>query len=178
MKFGEGSGPEEKLQRTGETPGPPTIRSVPSALLRSARIMLKYILSLLIFIFISGPAFCSETIYVKEINGFFYRNGKIKKSEGQFENTYLLEGNKIIRTRVFDMKTKKIIPDNTIYTIHRGLWSDPTMNMHAHEAVIRALGQPGTDAIEILVINFNKSKMDSIKSTADYFVISHYQIIK
>ena len=140
--------------------------------------MIKIISSFLLVIFISMPAFCGKTIYAKETNGFFYQNGKIKQSEGQFENTYLLEGNKIIRTRVFNVKTKKIIPDNTIYTIHRGLWSDPNMNMPVKNPIIRALGQPGTDAIEILVIDFNGSQMHSIKSTADYFAISHYDIIK
>jgi hypothetical protein len=140
--------------------------------------MLKIIFSLLIAIFLSGPAFCGETIYAKEINSLFYQDGKIKQSEGQFENTYLFEGNKIIRTRVKELKNNKIIPDNTIYTIHRGLMSDPNMNMAGKSPIIRALGQPGTDAIEILVIDFNRSKMNSIKSTADYFIISHYNIIK
>ncbi len=140
--------------------------------------MLKLIYSILIIIFVSGPAFCRETIYAKEINSFFYQKGKIKESEGEFENTYLLEGNKIIRTRVYNIKTKEVIPDNTIYTIHRGLASDPNMGLLRNKPIIRALGQPGTDAIEILVINFDKSQMDSTKSTADYFVISHYRIIK
>ena len=140
--------------------------------------MLKIIYSILFIIILCRPAFCGETFYAKETNGFFYQNGKIKQSEGQFENTYLLEGNKIIRTRIFNVKTKEIIPDNTIYTIHRGLWSDPNINMAGKNLIIRALGQPGTDAIEVLVIDLNRSQMDSIKSTADYVIISHYNIIK
>ncbi len=142
------------------------------------KIMIKVILSLLIVSFVSGEAFCGEAIYAKETNSFFYKNGTIKQSEGQFENTYLLEGNKLVRTRVYNIKNKEIITDNTIYTIHKGLASDPNMNLSAKNPIIRALGQPGTDAIEILVIDFNGSQMDSIKSTADYFVISHYNIVK
>jgi hypothetical protein len=138
----------------------------------------KDIFVLLMLILLSIPAFCGETIYARETNGFFYQNGKIKQSEGQFENTYLLEDNKITRTRVFNVKTNEIVPDNTIYTIHRGLWSDPKINLSAKNPIIRALGQPGTDAIEILVIDLTGSQMHSIKSTADYFVISHYNIIK
>lgn len=140
--------------------------------------MLKVIFSLLIAIFVSGPAFCGETIYAKETNSFFYKDGKVKQSEGQFENTYLLEGNKIIRTRVFNIKTNEIIPDNTIYTIHRGLTSDPNVNMSAKKSIIRALGQPGTDAIEILVIDSNRGHVNSVKSSADYIIINHYNIIK
>jgi hypothetical protein len=140
--------------------------------------MLKVIYSILIIIFVSEPAFCMETISAKEINSYFYKQNNVIKSKGEFENTYLLEGNKIIRTRVYNIKTKEIIPDNTIYTIHRGLASDPNINLSRKNPIIRALGQPGTDAIEILVIDFNKSEMNSIKSTADYFVISHYHIIK
>jgi hypothetical protein len=140
--------------------------------------MLKVIYSIILIILLSGPAFCGQTIYAKETKGVFYQNGKIKQTEGQFENTYLLEDNKIIRTLVFNKNTKETISDNTIYTIHRGLSSDPTKNMPGHKYIIRALGQPGTDAIEILVINFDKNQMESIKSTSDYFVISHYQIIK
>jgi hypothetical protein len=140
--------------------------------------MIKVISTLLMVIYMSGPVFCGETIYAKETNSFFYKNGKIEQSEGQFENTYLFEGNKIIRTRVYNIKNKEIITDNTIYTIHKGLASDPNMNLSSKKSIIRALGQPGTDAIEILVIDFNGSQMNSIKSTADYFVISHYKIIK
>jgi hypothetical protein len=140
--------------------------------------MIKVIFSLFIIIFISEIAICGEAIYAKETNGFFYKDGKIKQSEGQFENIYLLEHNKIIRTRVYNIKTKEIIVDNTVYTIHKGLASDPNMNLAAKNPIIRALGQPGTDAIEILVIDFNGSQMQSIKSTADYFVISHYNIIQ
>ena len=140
--------------------------------------MLKVIFSLIIAIFVSGPAFCGETIYAKETNSFFYQDGKIKQSEGQFENTYLLEGNKIVRTRVYNSKNKEIIPDDTIYTIHRGLLSDPNMNMSDRRSIIRAVGQPGTDAIEILVIDFNGGHINSIKSTVDYFVISRYNIVK
>jgi hypothetical protein len=140
--------------------------------------MFKIILSLLILISISEIAFCGKAIYAKETNSFFYKNGEIKKSQGQFENSYLLEGNKIIRTRVYNIKTKEIITDNTMYTIHKGLASDPNINLAAKNPIIRALGQPGTDAIEIIVIDLNGSQMHSIKSTADYFVISHYNIIQ
>jgi hypothetical protein len=140
--------------------------------------MFKFILSLLIVVFLFGPAFCAETIYAKETISFFYQNGIIKQSEGQFENTYLLEGNKVIRTRVFNIKTYEIIPDNTIYTIHKGLASDLNVNMSGKNPITRALGQPGTDAIEILVIDSNSGHINSIKSTAGYIVISHYNIIR
>lgn len=133
---------------------------------------------LLIVIFKPGPALCGETIYAKETNSFFYQNGKIKESEGQFENTYILEGHNLIRTHVYDLINNKNISDDTIYTIHKGLSSDPNMNLPGRKHFIRALGQPGTDAIEILIIDFNAGHMDSIRSTANYVVISHFNIMK
>ena len=42
--------------------------------------------------------------------------------------------------------------------------------------VIRAVGQPGSDAIEILVIG--QDFIQSCKSTSDYFVISRFKRIK
>jgi hypothetical protein len=140
--------------------------------------MLKVFFPLLIAIFVSWPAFCRETICAKETNSFFYKDGNIKQSEGRFQNTYLFEGNKVIRTRVYNIINKEIISDNTIYTIHRGLASDPNINMLDRKHIIRAVGQPGTDAIEILVIDFIGGYINSIKSTADYFVISRYHIVK
>ena len=87
-----------------------------------------------------------------------------------------MEGNTITRTRVYDVKKKKIIPDNTVYTIQRQLMSDPeNRSQKLSVPVIRAIGQPGLDAIEILVIG--EKFIQSVKSTMDYFVISRYKRI-
>ncbi len=135
------------------------------------------LLSLSLIIFISGSAFCGETITAKETDSYFYSDGKMEHSKGQFENTYYIEGDKITRTRVYDVKKKQVIPDNTVYLIQRQLTSDPqNKGFKFAGPVIRALGQPGLDAIEVLVIG--EKYIQSVKSTMDYFVISRYERIK
>ena len=139
--------------------------------------MRKYILlSLSLIIFIAGTAFCGETITAKETDSYFYSDGKMKHSKAQFEITYYIEGNKITRTRVYDVEKKEVIPDNTVYFIQRQLTSDPqNKRLKRRGPVIRALGQPGLDAIEVLVVG--EKFIQSVKSTMDYFVISRYERI-
>ena len=120
--------------------------------------------------------FCAETITTKETDSYFYADGKMKHSKGQFEITYYIEDDKITRTRVYDVKKKQVIPDNTVYIIQRQLTSDPHNKRPKLGApTIRAIGQPGLDAIEILVIG--EKFIQSVKSTSDYFVISRSEII-
>jgi hypothetical protein len=111
------------------------------------------------------------------VEGYFYADGEMQRSRGQFEITYYLEENTITRTRVYDLKKKEVIPDNTAYHIQRQLFSDPSQGLAlSGNPVIRAIGQPGLDAIEILMID--DAFIQSIKSTADYFVISRQKRLK
>ena len=103
----------------------------------------------------SESGLCGETIYAKELECYMYVDGKMKHSKGQFENTYLYEGDKIIRTRVYDLSKNEVIPDNTVYQIQRQLWSDPETNLPLKKQVIRGVGQPGKDAIEIISIEID-----------------------
>lgn len=121
----------------------------------------------------SIPTLAGETITAREIEGYFYTDGKMKRSKGQFEITYFYEGKTIIRTRVYDYSKKKIIPDDTVYLVLEHLSSHPGKNPNIKEprgSVIRAVGQPGLDAVEILVVG--EDFIQSVKSTSDYFVIS------
>jgi len=121
-------------------------------------------------------SFAGETIVGKEIEGYFYSDGKMKRSDPIFEITYYIEGDKITRTRVYNIIKKEVIPDNTVYTIQKQLWSDPTKNMSLGDPCIRAVGQPGTDAIEILVIE--DKYIQTVKSTSNYFVVSRLKRVK
>ena len=125
-------------------------------------------------------AFGEETIYAQELEYYFYADGTMKHSSGQFEITYYIDGDTITRTRVYDTNKKEVIPDDTVYRIQRQLSSDPTNGTNGAvllgKAVIRAVGQPGSDAIEILVIG--ETFIQSVKSTSDYFVISRLKRIK
>jgi hypothetical protein len=126
----------------------------------------------------SESGLCGETIYAKELENYMYIDGKMKHSKGQFEITYLYEGDKIIRTRVYDLNKNEVIPDNTVYQTQRQLWSDPETNLPLKKQVIRGVGQPGKDAIEILSIEIDGDFIQSVKSTSNYFIISRYKRIK
>lgn len=69
------------------------------------------------------------------------------------------------------------MPDGTVYQIQRQLVSDPSKGLSlTGTPIIRAIGQPGTDAIEILVIG--ETYIQIVKSTADYFVVSRQKRIR
>lgn len=124
-----------------------------------------------------GLALAGETITAQEVEGYFYADGEMKRSKAQFEITYYVEGNTVTRTRVYDFNKKQVEPDDTVYHIQRQLWSDPSMGLSIKgNPIIRAIGQPGTDAIEILMIG--DTFIQAVKSTSDYFVISRQKRIK
>ena len=111
------------------------------------------------------------------MEGYFYADGEIKRTKGQFEITYYVEGDTVTRTRVYDLDKKQVIPDDTVYQIQRQLVSDPSKGLSlSGKPIIRAIGQPGSDGVEILVIG--ETFIQSVKSTADYFVISRQKRIK
>ena len=100
----------------------------------------------------------------------------MKRSKGHFEITYYIDGDTVTRTRVYDLNRKEVIPDNTVYIILRDLMSDPTQGDTGRIRVIRAIGKPGANAVEILMIG--ETFIQSVKSTSDYFVIGRYKRIK
>ena len=125
----------------------------------------------------SSIAFAGNLITATEVQNCFYADGKMECKKGEFRNTYSQNGDKILRTSVFNLKKKKTIPDDTEYTIMTNLASDPKNNDGAlFPKVIRAIGSPGTDAVEILVIE--DKYIQSVKSTSNYMVISRFRIDK
>lgn len=132
---------------------------------------------MLIVLLACRTAFAGETITAQEVEGYLYADGEMKRSKGQFEITYYIEGNSVTRTRVYDFDKKKVIPDNSVYQIQYQLLSDPTRGASlSGKPIIRAIGQPGIDAMEILTIG--DTFIQSVKSTSDYFVISRLKRIK
>ena len=135
------------------------------------------LLILLVSLFTCKDALADETITAQEIENYFYANGEMKRSKGQFEVTYYIEGDTITRTLVYDLNKKQARPDDTVYSIVRDLWSDPSKGLSfGRGPVIRAIGKPGADAPEILAIG--ETYIQSVTSALDYFVISRYKRIK
>jgi len=121
--------------------------------------------------------FAGEVITATEVQNCFYADGKMECSEGEFKNTYYRDGDKIVRTNVFNFRKKESISDNTVYKVIGELLSDPRHNFNLlPKKVTRAIGFPGTDAVEILAID--KHYIQAVKSTSDYFVISRFRIQK
>lgn len=97
--------------------------------------------------------------------------------KGEFRNTYYRDGDKIVRTNVFNMKRKESLSDNTVYSVMGDFVSDPRHNDGKFmPQVARAIGFPGTDAVEILSIG--KDFIQAVKSTSDYFVINRFNITR
>ena len=137
---------------------------------------LAFVIALVVFL-PCGVALAGETITAQEVESYFYAEGEMKHSKSQFEITYYVEGDTVTRTRVYDLHKKEVIPDDTVYKIQRQLMSDPTKGLpRIRGQVIRAIGQPGLDGVEILTIG--ETFVQSVKSTSDYFVISRQKRIK
>jgi hypothetical protein len=138
--------------------------------------MFKKVIFLLFFIILfTGKGFGGEVLVATEIESCFYADGKMKCSKGQFRITYYQEGDKIVRTNVFNKKKKESISDNTVYSVIGDLKSDPRHNDGKFlPQVVRAIGFPGTDAVEMLSIGADY--IQAVKSTSDYFVINRYKI--
>ena len=116
-------------------------------------------------------------ITATEVESCFYRDGKMECSKGEFQNTYYRDGDKIVRTNVTNFKRKEYLSDNTVYTVIGYLLSDPRHNDGKFEPqIVRAIGYPGLDAVEILSIG--KNFMQAVKSTSDYFVICRFNITR
>ena len=125
----------------------------------------------------SGFVMAGEVLVATEVESCFYADGKMECSQGEFKNTYYRDGDKIVRTNVFNFKKKQSLTDDTTYKVIAELISDPRNNSGGlFPQVIRAIGFPGTDAVEILAID--KTYIQAVKSTSNYFVISRFRIEK
>lgn len=134
------------------------------------------VFSLLLF-WLPCFAIAGEVLVATEVQSCFYADEKMDCSPGEFRNTYYRDGDKIVRTNVFNFKKKQSITDDTAYKVIADLASDPRNNSGGlFPQVMRAIGFPGADAVEILSID--KTHIQAVKSTSNYFVISRFKIGK
>jgi len=137
----------------------------------------RIIIIISILLLCSSIAFAGEVITAREVQNCFYADGKMKCSDGEYKNTYYRDGDKIIRTNVFNLKKKESLSDNTVYKVIGELSSDPRNNSGGlFPQVTRAIGFPGADAVEI--ISIDKNYIQAVKSTSNYLVISRFKIEK
>ena len=140
---------------------------------------MKALIAMFSCLFLCLPSFvvAGEVLVATEVQSCFYADGKMDCSPGEFKNTYYRDGDKIVRTNVFNFKKKQSITDDTAYKVIADLSSDPRNNSGGLlPQVTRAIGFPGADAVEILSID--KTHIQAVKSTSNYFVISRFKIGK
>ena len=125
------------------------------------------------------PAQAGETIVARETDRYFYKDGKVLRYEGQFENTYYLNLDKdtLTRTRIYDTVNRKVLPDETVYHIEKQLMSHPSnADRYALTPVLRAYGQTAADSIEILVVE--EHFVNTVSSSNNELVISRAKRLK
>ncbi len=114
--------------------------------------LMPVLLSIVFFV----PSAFAETIVTHETEKYFYENGQMKRYDGQYEQTYLLdrEKNTLTRTRIYNYHDKQIIPDETVYEIQND--PDPGLSdnlpVHRPSTVIQAVGQPEARTVELLIV--------------------------
>ncbi|PIU39769.1 MAG: hypothetical protein COT00_05220 [Candidatus Omnitrophica bacterium CG07_land_8_20_14_0_80_50_8] len=121
----------------------------------------------------------AETIVAHETEKYFYKDGEMKKFEGQYENTYYLDMDKwtLTRTRVYDYQIRKIKPDDTVYEVDTTLRSHPVHAVHySLPPVIRGVGRPNDDSVETVAID--DDFVTTSTSTAGTLVISRAKRLK
>lgn len=135
----------------------------------------------LFFLSAASPAFTAprQTVVAHETDRYFYKDGRVLRYEGQYEYTYFLDLDKdvLTRTRVYDVLSKKITPDETVYHIEKQLLSHPTNSeRYILPPVIRAVGQTSADTVEMLVIE--EGFVNIVSSSSNEFVISRAKRLK
>jgi hypothetical protein len=64
-----------------------------------------FLIALVVFL-TCRVALAGETITAQEVEGYFYADGDMKPYKPQFEITYLVQEDTVVRTRVYDFGKK------------------------------------------------------------------------
>ena len=149
---------------------------------------MKNIIAISILLFVSGSTYCADggnksyqvfEVKGKCINSIVYSKGKITKSSGGDQVTYVVDipSKTVTRTAVFNSGFKEgpfagLQVDNTIYTIVL----DEPENWLSKQRHIKAFGRTGAlDGYETIVIG--EDFIITSNSKEDYFVLYYYKRI-
>lgn len=114
------------------------------------------------------------TVVARETDKYFLKTGKMTRYDGQFETTYEvdLEKGVVRRMRLYDFNARQIVPDDTVYQIEKDLLSMPGKhNRYILPPVVRAVGKPDADSVEILVIE--ETAVTTARSTSNQLIVSY-----
>jgi hypothetical protein len=127
----------------------------------------------------------TPTIVAREVSGWFYSDGTMERSEPTFEYVIEIAGDKLVRRSVRNIQNGKTEVDDTEYEIVTNVSShDPAALRfkrlseaeRPQSPVLRAVGMPGSDAIEILFVG--PDWLQSVKTVKDYMVIQRFTRIQ
>jgi len=122
------------------------------------------------------------TIVAREVPGWFYADGKMEPSRPQFEIVLEIRDSSLIRRTVRNLNTDNLVTDETEYRLLTELVSYDraaltykvlTDETRRFAPVVRAIGKPGADAVEIIFIG--PDWMQSVKTVRNYMVIQRYR---
>ena len=121
----------------------------------------------------------AETVVAREVENFYYDNGRIEERPVHRENTYVVEDNKITRTQIRNLESQEAVPDDTVYEIQRQLVSDPTNELRAADDLhtVRAVGAPDPDSIEVLSIHGDDT-LETFTFMAGHLEVSRFKRIQ
>jgi hypothetical protein len=122
----------------------------------------------------AADAVWAGTVVSRESDKYFLKGGRMTRYDGQFETTYDvdLEKGTVRRVRLYDFNAKQIVPDDTVYTIEKDLLSTPGKhNRYILPPVVRAVGKPDADSVEILMIE--ETAVTVARSTSNELIVSH-----
>ena len=123
----------------------------------------------------------AETIVAREVPGWFYADGVMRQEKPTFECVYEIDGSDLVRRAVRNLSTGKTEVEDTRYSL---LTDVTSFNLEAlrfrklapserrRAPVVRAIGRPGTDAVEIVFVG--PDWIQTVKTVRDYMVIQRY----
>lgn len=129
--------------------------------------------------FISAAPAYAVTIETHETERYFFKDGKYTRFDGQFEHSYFFDAKKnmLIRTRTYDYQSKRVTSENTAFYVQRTLNSHPTnADNFGLLPVVRAVGRPDPDTLEILMIE--DETVQSAISTGTSLIVSRSKRLK
>ncbi len=128
------------------------------------------------------PALLATTIVARQTSGWFMADGEMKADApgSGFEQTFQVTDSSLIRRSVKNLTSGQVLVDETEYFFIQDLvFADQarvsltfqrlTPEKRRLIPAVRAIGRPGTDAIEMLQIG--PDWIQSVKTVADYMVI-------
>jgi len=134
-------------------------------------------IALLLFSSLAGSA-RAQTIVAETEATWMFADGKVVPDNSGYTVTYEIVGDLVTRTRLVENGTGEVTQDDTIYSVVDDLLShdlealafdpEPCGDPFACP-VIRAVGSPAADAVEILIIG--QSFVRSVRSSGDGVIL-------